>query len=76
MFLTTLVLIDAPVNRMSWFLPSFGIENRMAVSHAYELLLLVPILVFDKTKLGHIHRVNLIGTSLVVAFTIVASALW
>ena len=76
MFLTTLVLIDAAVNRMSWFLPSFGIENRMAVSHAYELLLLVQILVFDKIKLGHIHRVNLIGTSLVAAFTIVASALW
>ena len=76
MFLATLVVIDAAVNRMRWFLPKFGFENNMAITHAYELLLLVPILVYDIKKLGRVHRVNLIGTILIVAFSIVGSALW
>jgi hypothetical protein len=48
----------------------------MAITHAYELLLLVPILVYDIKKLGRVHRVNLIGTTLIVAFSIVGSAAW
>jgi hypothetical protein len=76
MFLATLVVIDAAVNRMRWFLPGFGFDNNMALTHAYELLLLVPILVYDIKKLGRVHRVNLIGTTLIVAFSIVGSALW
>ena len=48
----------------------------MALTHAYELLLLVPIFVYDIKKLGRVHRVNVIGTTLIVAFSIIGSALW
>ena len=74
MFLATLVIMDAAFNRLTW-LPMLGFENGFAVRHAYELLLLLPILTYDKFKLGHIHRVNVIGISLIVGFTIVASLL-
>ncbi len=76
MFLATLVVIDAAVNRMSWFLPRFGFDNDMALTHAYELLLLVPIFVYDIKKLGRVHKANLIGTTLIVLFSIVGSALY
>jgi hypothetical protein len=75
MFLATLIVIDAAFNRLTW-LPTFGIENFIAVRHTYELLLLVPIFVYDMVKLGHIHRVNVVGTCLVVGFTIAASTIW
>jgi hypothetical protein len=74
MFLATLVVIDAAFNRLRW-LPMFGFENVLAVRHVYELILLAPLLVYDILKLGRIHRVNIIGSCLVIAFTIVASAL-
>jgi hypothetical protein len=72
MFLATLVIMDAAFNRLTW-LPMFGFENVYAVRHTYELLLLLPILIYDIVKLGHIHRVNIIATGLIVGFTIVAS---
>ena len=74
MFLATLVIIDAAFNRLFW-LPMFGFENVLAVRQVYVLILLVPLLVYDVLKSGRIHRVNIIGSCLVVAFTIVASAL-
>ena len=75
MFLATLAVVDAAVNRMR-FLPGFGFNNPMAVWHTYELLLLVPVFASDLAKLGHIHSVNLIGISLIIGFTVVASVLW
>jgi hypothetical protein len=75
MFLATLVVMDAVFNRLNW-LPMFSLENGFAVRHTYELFLLLPLLVYDKIKLGHIHRVNVIGTCLVVGFTIVASLMF
>jgi hypothetical protein len=74
MFLATLVVIDAAFNRLLW-LPTFGFENFRAVRNAYQLLLLAPLLVYDILKLGRIHRVNIIGSCLVIAFMIVARAL-
>jgi len=74
MFLATLVVLDAAFNRLTW-LPMFGFESKLAVRHVYELFLLVPLLVYDKLRLGHFHRVNVIGISLIVAFTILASSL-
>lgn len=76
MFLATLVVIDAAVNRMRWFLPDFGIDNRMALTRFYELFLILPIVIYDFKKLGRLHRVNAIGLSLVIAFSIVGSLLW
>ena len=74
MFLATLVVIDAAFNRLLW-LPTLGFENVRMVRHVYQLVLLVPLLVYDILKLGRVHRVNIIGSCLVIAFTIVASAL-
>jgi len=75
MFLATLIVIVAAFNRLSW-LPMFGFENVVAVRHAYEILLLLPLLVHDKLTPGRIHNVNIIGSGLIITFTIVASALW
>ena len=76
MFLATLVVLDAAFNRMGWLLPDFGITNVMALTHAYELVLLVPLLAYDWLKTGRIHRVYAIGVPIIVAFSVVASALW
>jgi hypothetical protein len=76
MFLATLVVMDAAVNRMRWFLPDFGLTNRMALTRAYELVLLVPLLTYDWMKTGQIHRVYLIGVPIIVAFSVVGSILW
>ena len=76
MFLATLVVLDAAFNRMGGFLPDFGITNVMALTHAYELVLLVPLLAYDWLKTGRIHRVYATGVPIIVAFSVVASALW
>jgi hypothetical protein len=76
MFLATLVVMDAAFNRMLWFLPDFGFTNRMVLMHAYELVLLVPLLTYDWIRTGQIHRVYLIGIPIIVAFSVVASILW
>jgi hypothetical protein len=76
MFLATLVVMDAAFNRMRWFLPDFGFTNRMALTHAYELVLLLPLLTYDWLKTGRIHRVYVIGIPIIVAFSVVASILW
>jgi hypothetical protein len=75
MFLATLVVLDAAFNRMR-FLPKFGFENTMAVRHAYELLLLVPLFTYDMLKFGRIHRVYVIGTPIIIAFSMLASYVW
>jgi uncharacterized membrane protein YozB (DUF420 family) len=75
MFLATLVVLDAAFNRMK-FLPTFGYENLIAVRHAWELVLLVPIATYDIVTTGRLHRVNAIGIPLIIAFSIVASLLW
>jgi hypothetical protein len=74
MFLATLVVIDAAFNRLLW-LPTFGLENIRLVRNVYQLVLLAPLLVYDIFKLGRIHSVNIIGSCLLIAFMIVASAL-
>lgn len=76
MFLATLVVIDAAFNRMQWFLPDFGFTNSMALTHAYELLLLVPLLAYDWLKSGRIHPVYVFGVPVILAFSVVASVLW
>ena len=75
MFLATLVVLDAAFNRMT-FLPAFGYENLIAVRHAWELVLLVPIATYDLLTTGRLHHVNAIGIPLIIAFSIVASLLW
>ena len=75
MFLATLVVLDAAFNRMK-FLPTLGYENLIAVRHAWELVLLVPIAAYDIATIGRLHRVNAIGLPLIVAFSVVASLLW
>jgi hypothetical protein len=76
MFLATLVVLDAAFNRMRWFLPNFGFSNSLAVLHTYELLLLVPLFAYDLAKRGSIHWVYLIGTTMIIAFSIIAATFW
>ena len=74
LFLATLVLLDAAILRMPW-LPDFGIDN-VAITHAYQLLLLIPFLVHDVVRFGRIHKANLVGLALILASTVAASVLW
>lgn len=74
LFLATLVLLDAALLRMPW-LPNFGTDN-VAITHAYQLLLLVPFLVRDFARFGRIHKANLIGLTLLLGTSVAASVLW
>ena len=76
MFLATFVVMDAAFNRMHWFLPDFGVTNRMALGRAWELVLLIPFLIYDWLRFGRIHRVYVFGIPVIVSFSIVASILW
>jgi len=73
-FWATLVLLDAAVLRMPW-LPNLGIQN-IAVAHTYLLLLMAPAFVYDLHRFGRIHRTHWIALALMIATTVVASALW
>jgi hypothetical protein len=74
LFLATLVLLDAAILRMTW-LPTFGIDN-IAVTHSYQLLLIVPALAYDVLRTGRIHHAYVAGLSLIILTTIAAGILW
>ena len=73
-FWATVVLLDAALLRMPW-LPDFGITN-IAVKHAYQLALMLPMLAFDWSRLGRIHPANRIGLLLMLLTGAVAAAVW
>lgn len=75
MFLGTFAVLDAAFFRMGWLLPGLDQENRIAIAHAYQLLLLVPFVAFDLYKLGHVHRVFLFGIPIIVGFQVAAAVL-
>ncbi|MEJ8567909.1 hypothetical protein [Elongatibacter sediminis] len=73
MFLGTFAVLDAAFFRMGWLLPGLAHEHHVAVAHAWQLLLLVPFVVYDIRTLGRVHPVFLIGIPVLVAFDVMAA---
>ena len=74
-FLGTFAVLDAAFFRMGWLLPGLDLENRIALAHAYQLLLLVPFVAYDLHKLGRVHPVFLVGIPVIVGFEAAAALL-
>ena len=78
-FLATLVLLDAALLRMPW-LPTFASQNftddNIIHSHSWQLLLLVPALMYDYFRLGQVHPVHKVGLGLLIVTAMIASLLW
>lgn len=75
MLMSTLVLIDAAIARMSW-LPGNAMPVSYDMVHIYVLLLIAPALIFDKLNHGKVHRAYIIGLAMLVPWMIVTSFLW
>ncbi len=77
--LATLVLLDAAFFRMSW-LPTFASQNfsddNIIHAHSWQLMLLVPALLYDYFRLGRVHPVHKVGLGLLIVTAMVASLLW
>lgn len=76
MFLATFAVLDAAFFRMGWFLPGFGFEHPFAIGHAWQLVLLVPFLVYDLSTRGRIHPVFLIGVPVIIAVQTTAALIY
>ncbi len=71
----TLVLLDAALLRMPW-LPDFGVENAVAVSGTYLLLLGAPLMAYDLFRNGRLHHANVVAAILLASTSLAASLLW
>jgi hypothetical protein len=75
MLMTTLVILDAAIARMSW-LPGNAMPVSYDMVHGYLLLVITPALIFDKINYGRVHRAYIIGLALLVPFIVITSFLW
>jgi hypothetical protein len=75
MLLATLVVIDAAIGRMTW-LPGNDAQVSYDMAHVYQLLLIVPALIFDLVRFGRIHRAYVLGLGLLLPWIIATSFLW
>ena len=60
LLLATMVPLDAAWNRMD-FLYFFGMESRAIPVRIHEFIVFAPLIVFDVSKLGTVHKATLIG---------------
>jgi hypothetical protein len=67
--------LDAALARARW-LPGISLENRYELMSAYQLLLLVPLVLYDVMKMGRVHRASTVGIGLFAVWAIVANVLW
>jgi hypothetical protein len=75
MLFSTLILLDAAVARMDW-LPGNSIESTYAMAFFYQLLLLVPALVYDQWRTGRIHTVYYQALAIYLPFIMLTLLLW
>ena len=73
-FIATIVILDAAFFRMPW-LPWFGAEN-IAPAHFYQLLLVLPLLAYDRATLGYMHKANLLGGAALLISMIAVALAW
>jgi hypothetical protein len=75
MLMATLVLMDAATGRIEW-LPGNILANSYAMAPVYHLALAAPALVSDVVRSGRLHRVYVIGLSMLLLSMIATSVLW
>lgn len=75
MLLTTLMLLDAAIARMSW-LPYNEFPKDYLAVHLYLLLLMVPPLLYDLIHLRRIHRAWVWGLVLILPWVVAADFVW
>lgn len=75
MLLATFVVIDSAVGRMDW-LPGNDLMQGVATTFMYHFVLLVPALVWDLLRLGHLHRAWQAGLALYLPFVLTTCLLW
>jgi hypothetical protein len=73
--LATLMLIDAAIARMGW-LPFNKFPVSYLAIHIYLLLLLVPALIYDRVRLGRIHRAWRWGLLLFLPWVVATEFVW
>jgi hypothetical protein len=74
MILASLMPLPAAIDRMYW-LPS-TLPASADASHAYQLVLLAPALLYDIVRRGRLHRAYVIGLVLLVLSAIVMHYAW
>lgn len=74
MILTIVPALTAAFSRMPW-LPTTAPESPLA-PHAYMLLMLAPVLIYDVIRLGRPHSAYLIGLALMLPWMIATELLW
>jgi hypothetical protein len=74
MILTIIPAMTAAFSRMPW-LPTTVPESPLA-PHAYMLLLLAPVIIYDVVRLGRPHSAYLIGLALMLPWMIATELLW
>jgi hypothetical protein len=74
MILATAMPLPAAFDRIGW-LPATLPENPASV-HLYTLVWLLPLLIYDITRRGRVHRVYWIGLALNLPFVIATHFLW
>ena len=72
--IATVVCLDAAMFRMHW-LPWFGLESVLP-AHAYQLMLLAPVMVYDFRTLGRLHKVTFWGVAALVTTMIITHLAW
>jgi hypothetical protein len=77
MIIATIVPLDAAIARTEWlpgmagaFSPDFELMS------VYQLLLMMPIVLYDLWRNGRVHRATTVGVGLFAASAIVANLLW
>jgi hypothetical protein len=74
MILTIVPATTAAFARMPW-LPTTTPDSPLA-PHAYMLLLLAPVIIYDVVRLGRPHSAYLIGLALMLPWMIATELLW
>lgn len=75
MLMSTFVVIDAAVSRMTW-LPGNDITQSYEMSMLYTFLLLLPALAYDMLKLGKVHKAYVQALALYLPWAVLTSVLW
>jgi hypothetical protein len=73
-FIATIVILDAAFFRMPW-LPWFGADN-IAPAHFYQLLLVLPLLAYDRATLGYMHKASLLGVAALLISMLAVALAW
>ena len=74
MLLATAMPLPAALNRIQWLYSSLPVSP--TTSDLYTLLWLLPALLYDIARRGHVHRVYVIGILLNLPFMLATQLLW